>query len=123
MAVAGYLEGHAKIKRVLYPGLPSHPDHHVAARQMKGFGGMVSLELKDGTGVVSLLKNLEIFALAESLGGVSSLVAHPATMTHVSMPREHREKVGITDGLVRLSVGLEDIRDLINDLDYALSHA
>ncbi|OGO23722.1 MAG: cystathionine gamma-synthase [Chloroflexi bacterium RBG_16_50_9] len=121
MAVAEYLKGRPAVSRVFYPGLESHPGHEMARRQMKGFGGMVSLELKGGTEEVSsFLKRLRIFSLAESLGGVASLVAHPATMTHASMPREHREKAGITDQLIRLSVGLENVDDLIDDLRQAL---
>lgn len=120
LAIAGYLVAHPGVKKVFYPGLPSHPGHEIARRQMKGFGGVVSFELKDGAGAARFLKNLKIFALAESLGGVSSLAAHPATMTHASMPPEHQAKVGITEGLVRLSVGLENIQDLTDDLDQAL---
>lgn len=120
-AVAEYLNGHPAVQKVYYPGLPSHPGHEIARRQMKGFGGMVAFELKGGTGAAySFLKKVELFLLAESLGGASSLVAHPATMTHASMPKEHREKAGITDGLVRLSVGLENIEDIIADLRQAL---
>ncbi|MFH0941540.1 MAG: PLP-dependent aspartate aminotransferase family protein [Chloroflexota bacterium] len=118
--VADYLSGHPKVKKVFYPGLPSHPGHETAKRQMKGFGGMVAFELADASGATRLLQNLEIFTLAESLGGVSSLAAHPATMTHAAMPEEHRLKVGITGGLVRLSVGLENIGDLTGDLAQAL---
>ena len=120
LAVAAYLQEHPKVKRVFYPGLASHPGHEIARRQMKGFGGMVSFELKDGAVAAGFLKNLNIFTLAESLGGVSSLAAHPATMTHAAMPREYRAKVGITEGLVRLSVGLENIQDLTDDLAQAL---
>ena len=120
-AVANYLKGHPRVKRVLYPGLDSHPGYEVARRQMKGFGGMVSLELRGGPEAAgSFLRRLQIFSLAESLGGVASLVAHPATMTHASMPKEHREKAGITEQLIRLSVGLENIDDLIDDLRQAL---
>ncbi len=120
-AVANYLKGHPAIKKVFYPGLDSHPGHEIARRQMTGFGGMVSFELEGGTEAVnSFLRRLKIFSLAESLGGIASLVAHPATMTHASMPKEHREKAGITDRLIRLSVGLENIDDLIEDLRQAL---
>jgi len=120
-AVANYLKGHSAVRRVFYPGLDSHPGHEIAKRQMKGFGGVVSFELK-GTieAINNFLKRIKVFALAESLGGVASLAEHPATMTHASMPREHREKVGITDELIRLSVGLENIDDLIEDLSQAL---
>jgi len=120
-AVADYLKGHPAVKRVFYPGLDSHLGHEIAKRQMKGFGGMVSFELKAGIEAVnSFLRKIKVFSLAESLGGVVSLAEHPATMTHVSMPKEHREKVGITDELIRLSVGLENIDDLIEDLGQAL---
>ena len=106
----------------MYPGLASHPGHEIAKRQMTGFGGMVSLELKGEIDTVSkFLRRLKVFSLAESLGGVASLAEHPATMTHASMPKEHREKVGITDGIVRLSIGLENVDDLIEDLEQALN--
>ncbi len=121
IAVANYLKGHPSVRRVFYPGLESHPGYEIAKRQMKGFGGVVSFELK-GTieAVNNFLKKIKVFALAESLGGVASLAEHPATMTHASMPGEHREKAGITNELVRLSVGLENIDDLIEDLGQAL---
>ncbi|PJB47462.1 MAG: cystathionine gamma-synthase [Chloroflexi bacterium CG_4_9_14_3_um_filter_45_9] len=120
-AVANYLKGHPGVKRVLYPGLESHPGHEIATRQMKGFGGVVSFEMRGGIeGVNTFLKKLEVFSLAESLGGVASLVEHPATMSHASMPKDYREKIGITPELIRLSVGLESIDDLIGDLGQAL---
>ncbi len=120
-AVANYLKGHPAVNRVLYPGLDSHPGHEIAKRQMSGFGGMVSLKLKGGIEAVNhFLRRLKVFSLAESLGGVASLVEHPATMSHASMPKDFRDKVGITDDLVRLSVGLENIDDLIEDLRQAL---
>lgn len=121
IAVANYLKGHPSVRRVFYPGLNSHPGHEIAKRQMKGFGGVVSFEMK-GTieAVNNFLKRIKVFALAESLGGVASLAEHPATMTHASMPKEHQEKVGITDELIRLSVGLENSDDLIEDLSQAL---
>ncbi len=120
-AVADYLKGHPAAKRVFYPGLESHPGHEIAKRQMRGFGGVVSIELEGGIEAVnSFLRRLKIFSLAESLGGVASLAEHPATMSHASMPQEHREKVGITDELVRLSIGLENIDDLIEDLGQSL---
>ena len=113
-AVANYLKEHSAVNKVFYPGLDSHPGHEIAKRQMKGFGGMVSLTLKGGIEAVNhFLKRIKVFSLAESLGGVASLVELPATMSHASMPKEFREKVGITDDLVRLSVGLENIDDLI----------
>jgi len=121
IAIANYLKKHPKVKRVFYPGLESHPGHEIARKQMKGFGGVVSFELAGGIEAVnSFLKGIKVFFLAESLGGVVSLAEHPATMTHASMPKDHREKVGITDELIRLSVGLENIDDLIDDLRQAL---
>jgi len=120
-AVANYLAEHPAVKRVLYPGLKSHPGHEIAKRQMKGFGGMVSIELEGGIETVkSFVRRIKLFSLAESLGGPASLAEHPATMSHASMPKEYREKVGITDELIRLSVGLENIDDLIDDLRQAL---
>ncbi len=121
-AVADFLDGHPAVKRVCYPGLASHPGHDIAKKQMKGFGGMVSFEHKGTTEQTRrFLTGTRIFALAESLGGVASLVEHPATMSHASMPKEFREKIGIADELVRLSIGLENADDLIADLDQALS--
>jgi len=121
IAVANYLKGHPAVKRVLYPGLDSHPGHEIAKGQMKGFGGVVSFELAGGIErVSSFLKRIKVFSLAESLGGVASLAEHPSTMSHASMPKDYREKVGITDELIRLSVGLENADDLIDDLEQAL---
>lgn len=121
LAVARYLEGHAAIERVFYPGLESHPQHGVAKRQMNGFGGIVTAILKDGLEPARrMLETTQIFALAESLGGVESLIEHPGIMTHASIPLERREELGIDDGLVRLSVGIEDCDDLLADLDRAL---
>lgn len=121
IAVANYLAEHPAVKKVLYPGLKSHPGYEIAKRQMKGFGGVVSFESKGGTERVNtFLKRINVFSLAESLGGVASLAEHPATMSHASMPKDYREKVGITEGLIRLSVGLENINDLIEDLCQAL---
>lgn len=120
-AVAEYLEGHPKVERVLYPGLASHPQHALAKRQMDGFGGMVTAILKGGLDETKrFLDGCRLFALADSLGGVESLIEHPAIMTHASIPPEIRAEIGISDGLVRLSVGIEDIEDLIVDLDRAL---
>jgi len=122
LAVANYLKGHPKVKRVLYPGLKSHTGHEIAKRQMKGFGGVVSCELIGGIkGVNTFLRRLKVFSLAESLGGITSLVEHPATMSHASMPKDYRERVGITDALIRLSVGLENVDDLTEDLEQALN--
>jgi cystathionine gamma-lyase len=122
--VADFLVSHPKVNKVLFPGLTSHPQHELAKRQMKGFGGMMSFELKGGLEHARrFLKALKVFACAESLGGVESLIEHPAIMTHASIPRENREKLGITDGLIRLSVGIEDATDLIDDLKAALDAA
>ena len=121
LAIAQYLESHPKIMRVIYPGLPSHPRHGLARRQMEGYGGMVAAELKGGIEESRrFLEGCELFALAESLGGVESLIEHPAIMTHASVPEGIRKAVGISDGLVRISVGIEAIEDLILDLDQAL---
>jgi cystathionine gamma-lyase/cystathionine beta-lyase len=121
IAIANYLKGYTRVSRVFYPGLDSHPGHEIARKQMKGFGGVVSFEIKGGLEAVNnFLGKIKVFSLAESLGGVTSLAEHPATMTHVSMPKEHREETGITDNLIRLSVGLENIDDLIEDLSQAL---
>jgi len=120
-AIADYLEGHPSVERVYYPGLASHPQHALAARQMDAFGGMVTAVLKGGLSAARrFLERVEIFALAESLGGVESLIEHPGIMTHASIPAEIRAKLGISDGLVRLSVGVEDAADLIGDLEQAL---
>ena len=121
IAVANYLAEHPAVKKVLYPGLKSHPGYEIAKRQMKGFGGVVSFESKGGTERVNtFLKRINVFSLAESLGGVASLAEHPATMSHASMPKDYREKAGISEELIRLSVGLENINDLIDDLCQAL---
>jgi cystathionine gamma-lyase len=121
--IAEYLEPHPKIDCVHYPGLPSHPQHELAKSQMSGFGGMLSFEIAGGLEAArTFLENLEVFALAESLGGVESLIEHPALMTHASIPREEREKVGLGDGLVRISAGIEHPDDLIEDLESALAH-
>ncbi len=119
--VAAYLEGHPEVERVVYPGLRSHPQHALAARQGSGFGSIVSVELKGGVDRVrALVPQLRLWPLAESLGGVKSLLCHPATMTHASVPAEERARIGIGDGLIRLSVGIEDPQDLIEDLDCGL---
>ncbi len=119
--VAAFLEGHPEVERVIYPGLRSHPQHHLAARQGSGFGAIVSVELKGGVERVrAVVPRLRLWPLAESLGGVKSLLCHPATMTHASLPPEERARIGIGDGLIRLSVGIEDPADLIEDLDRAL---
>ncbi len=120
--VAEYLEAHPKVDKIYYPGLTSHPQHDLAKQQMAGFGGMVTVVLKDGLEPArSMLERVRIFALAESLGGVESLIEHPAIMTHASIPPERRAELGIDDGLVRLSVGVEDGDDLIADLEQSLA--
>lgn len=119
--IAEWLGTQPRVKRVYYPGLPSHPQHELARRQMKGFGGMISIELGDVAFARRFVERTKIFALAESLGGVESLIGHPASMTHASVPREMRERMGLTDSLVRLSVGIEDVDDLIADLGQALA--
>ncbi|WP_207849747.1 MULTISPECIES: PLP-dependent aspartate aminotransferase family protein [unclassified Pseudomonas] len=122
LELAKWLEQQPQVKRVYYPGLPSHPQHELAKRQMHGFGGMISVDLNsDLDGARRFLENVKIFALAESLGGVESLIEHPAIMTHATIPPETRAKLGIGDGLVRLSVGVEDLEDLRADLAYALT--
>ena len=120
--IANFLESHNSIQRVIYPGLESHPQHEIAKKQMNGFGGMISVEIKGGLeGAKKFLERTEIFSLAESLGGVESLIEHPAIMTHASIPPEVREEIGISDGLVRLSVGIEALEDLTDDLEKALA--
>lgn len=120
MAVAKFLEGHAKVEKVIYPGLASHPQHALAKEQMHGFGGMITFYIKGGMDQArKLLENVKVFALAESLGGVESLIEHPAIMTHASVPAENRKALGIDDTLIRLSVGVEDLNDLLNDLKSA----
>jgi len=122
LELAEWLALHPKIARVIYPGLPSHPQHALAKKQMCYFGGMISLELKTNLqGTLKVLENCRLFSLAESLGGVESLIEHPALMTHASIPKEVREKLGIKDNLIRLSVGIEAIQDLKQDLEYALA--
>ncbi len=122
-AVANHLQSHPRIERVYYPGFENHPNHSVAKEQMNNYGGMVSFTLKGerSEDAIKVLEKLDIFNLAESLGGVESLCGHPATMTHASIPAEERKKAGLSDGLIRLSVGIEDIEDLIADLDQALA--
>jgi cystathionine beta-lyase/cystathionine gamma-synthase len=122
LAIAEFLQGHEQVATVNYPGLPSHPQHDLAKKQMTGFSGMVSFTLKDGAeAAYAAVQKTELFSFAESLGGVESLITHPATMTHAAIPKESREARGVTDGLLRLSVGIEDADDLIADLDSAIS--
>ena len=121
LRVANFLSTHPKVLKVYYPGLPTHPGYDIAKKQMTGFGGMISFEIRGGISTAKrFLSNLKLFALAESLGGVESLIEHPAKMTHASLSKQEREAVGITDGLIRVSVGIEDARDLVKDLKQAL---
>jgi len=119
--IAEWLEQDPRVEKVIYPGLPTHPQHELAQKQMRGFGGIITVLVKGGLEETTvMLEKCHLFALAESLGGIESLINHPAIMTHASVPVEQRAKIGITDNLVRLSVGIEDIEDLIDDLDVAL---
>ena len=121
LAIAKHFESHKEISEVIYPGLSNHPQHDLASKQMKGFGGIISMNIKGGLEKSkSFLERTKIFALAESLGGVESLIEHPALMTHASLPKDRREMIGISDGLVRLSVGLESLDDLVEDIEQAL---
>jgi cystathionine beta-lyase/cystathionine gamma-synthase len=120
MAIAQYLEAHRKVKRVVYPGLASHPQHEIAKRQQRGFGAMISFDVGSLEAARSLLNRVKLCSLAESLGGVETLISLPALMTHASIPAERRLEIGITDGLIRISVGIEDVEDLIADLEHAL---
>ena len=123
-SVAEFLEGHHKIGSVTYPGLPSHPMHHVAKEQMSGFSGMISFELTGGiTSGKKVMNAVQLIQLAESLGSVETMITHPATMTHGDVPKEERLARGLTDGLVRLSVGIENVNDIIHDLEIALEKA
>ena len=119
-ALAKFLEGHPKVKQVLYPGLPSHPQHELAKRQMRGFGGMIAFDVGTMEAAYDVCKRVRLMALAESLGGVETLIGHPAAMTHASVPPERRAAIGLTDSLVRISAGIEDPEDLIDDLKQAL---
>jgi len=122
MKIAQFLEGHPKVRRVIYPGLRSHPQHELAKKQMAGFGGIITFFIKGGLAAARrFLERVKIFSLAESLGGVESLIEHPAIMTHASLPKEVREKTGISDELIRVSVGIENVDDLIEDLESALA--
>jgi len=122
LALAQWLEKHPAIEKVIYPGLKSHPQHALAKKQMSGFGGIISVEVKGGLRKArKTMERCHLFALAESLGGVESLIEHPAIMTHASIPKANRDKLGISDGLIRLSVGVEDLADLRAELDAALA--
>ena len=122
-AIAHFLKSHPKVDKVYWPGFEDHPNHHIAKEQMRDYGGMISFSTKEDSyeGAVKFVEKLKIFTLAESLGGVESLAGHPASMTHASIPKEEREKIGVKDSLIRLSVGIEDVDDLIADLDQALA--
>ncbi len=122
MSVAGYLENHEKIKKVIYPGLPAHPQHDLAKKQMRGSGGMIAFLLEEAEDVPHFLDSLELCTLAVSLGETSTLIQHPATMTHAVVPQKERIRYGITDELIRLSVGIEDVEDIIEDIEQALEH-
>jgi cystathionine gamma-lyase/cystathionine beta-lyase/cystathionine gamma-lyase/homocysteine desulfhydrase len=119
MAMANYLSNHAKVKKLYYPGLPDHPQHELAKKQMNGFGSMISFDLGSKENAKKFLDKVRLCSLAESLGGVETLISHPETMTHASVPIEDRKRLGITPGLVRISVGIEDIEDLIDDVENA----
>ncbi len=118
--IAEYLEAHPKVERTIYPGLRSHPHHGLARKQMRGFGGLISFDVGSLENAKTVLNRVRLMALAESLGGVETLISHPAIMTHASVPKDRREMLGITDGLIRISVGIEDVEDLQADLDQAL---
>ncbi|MBA3949987.1 MAG: cystathionine gamma-synthase [Acidobacteria bacterium] len=120
LALAHFLEGHPKVTKTIYPGLESHPQHDLASRQMQGFGGMLSFELESEAAARAMLAKLRLMSLAESLGGVETLISHPASMTHASVPPERRAQIGLSDAMVRISAGIEDIDDLIADLKQAL---
>jgi cystathionine beta-lyase/cystathionine gamma-synthase len=117
--IAAWLAERLGAQRVIYPGLPSHPQHDLAKAQMSGFGGMISVELDTKERAAEVLGRCRLFSLAESLGGVESLISHPASMTHASVPPERRAQLGITEGLIRLSCGVEDVGDLLSDLEHA----
>jgi cystathionine beta-lyase/cystathionine gamma-synthase len=120
MALAEFLESHPKVAKVHYPGLPAHPEHELARRQMRGFGGLITFQLGSLERARTLLNGVRLMALAESLGGVETLISHPVTMTHAAVPVEHRNRIGLTDDMVRVSVGLENLEDLRDDLAQAL---
>jgi cystathionine beta-lyase/cystathionine gamma-synthase len=119
--VAAWLAEKIGHENVIYPGLPSHPQHELAKRQMKGFGGMISILTGSKDNAAKIVSRVKVFSLAESLGGVESLISHPASMTHASVPPEHRKELGITDDLLRLSCGVEDVEDLLADLEHAFA--
>jgi cystathionine beta-lyase/cystathionine gamma-synthase len=118
--IARFLAGHKRVHKVYYPGFPDHPQHALAKKQMRGFGAMISFELGSYEAASKMLSAVRLCSLAESLGGVETLISHPATMTHASIPEQERQRLGVTPGLVRISVGIEDLEDLVADLDRAL---
>jgi cystathionine gamma-lyase len=120
MALAEYLESHPKVASVIYPGLSSHPQHELACLQMRGFGGLLAFKMGSLERARTLLNNVRLMALAESLGGVETLISHPSTMTHAAVPAERRLQIGITDDMIRMSVGIEDLDDLKEDIAQAL---
>jgi cystathionine beta-lyase/cystathionine gamma-synthase len=119
--VANFLSEHKRVRKVFYPGLPDHPQHELAKRQMSGFGSMITFETGSLSNANKMLKKVRICSLAESLGGVETLISHPATMTHAALGEKGRRAIGITDGMVRISVGIEDVADILGDLDQALA--
>jgi cystathionine beta-lyase/cystathionine gamma-synthase len=119
-AVAKFLANHKKVKKIFYPGLPNHPQHELAKRQMTGFGAMITFETGSLKNANKMLKKLQICSLGESLGGVETLISHPATMTHAALGEKGRKAIGITDGMVRISVGIEDLQDILDDLEQGL---
>jgi cystathionine gamma-lyase/cystathionine beta-lyase/cystathionine gamma-lyase/homocysteine desulfhydrase len=119
--VANFLANHKKVKKIFYPGLPSHPQHELAKRQMSGFGAMITFETGSFKNANKMLKKLRVCSLGESLGGVETLISHPATMTHAALGEKGRKAIGITDGMVRISVGIENVQDIIDDLEMSLA--
>jgi cystathionine gamma-lyase/cystathionine beta-lyase/cystathionine gamma-lyase/homocysteine desulfhydrase len=119
--VAEFLANHRKVKKVYYPGLPDHPQHELARRQMSGFGAMITFETGSLSNAKRMLRKVRVCSLGESLGGVETLISHPATMTHAALGEKGRKAIGITDGMVRISVGIEDVEDIVDDLDLALA--
>jgi cystathionine gamma-lyase/cystathionine beta-lyase/cystathionine gamma-lyase/homocysteine desulfhydrase len=119
--VANFLANHKKVKKIFYPGLPSHPQHELAKRQMSGFGAMITFETGSFKNAYKMLKKLRVCSLGESLGGVETLISHPATMTHAALGEKGRKAIGITDGMVRISVGIENVQDIIDDLEMGLA--
>jgi cystathionine beta-lyase/cystathionine gamma-synthase len=120
-AVAAFLQKHPRVEKVFYPGLAEHPQHELAKRQMKGFGGMITFETGSLENAKKMLKQVKVCILGESLGGVETLISHPATMTHAALGAEGRAKIGLTDGMVRISVGIEEVDDIVADLEQALA--